>query len=128
LPLVEPRRGNETSPFSKAFSKQRQLVHRLSPRVDVRDLGLLLHPERDQSPACHDNLALSVAGVDAYNRDLVSGSDIIAEGEIGIRQALSLEEAAIRVPRDEIVKSTTHASTDKQPNRKTKPMLMNADF
>src|SRR4029077_14752760 len=49
-----------------------QLVHRLSPRVDVRDLGLLLHPERDQSPACHDHLALAVAGVDAYNRDLVS--------------------------------------------------------
>src|ERR1700704_2613348 len=97
------RRRNETSSFSEAFPKQRQLVHGLSPRVDVGDLGLLLHPERDQSPACHHHLALAVARVDAYNRDLVGGSDVIAEGKIGLRQALSLEEAAIGVPSNQVV-------------------------
>ena len=51
---------------------------------DVRDLRLLFHPEWDQSPACHDHLALAVAGVDAYNRDLVSGSHVVAEGKIGL--------------------------------------------
>jgi hypothetical protein len=48
----------------------------------MRDLWLLLHPEWDQSPACHHHLALAVAGVDPYNRDLVSGSDIVTEGKI----------------------------------------------
>ena len=66
-------------------------MRRLSSGIDVRYLRLLFHPEWDQSPACHDHLALAVAGVEAYNRDLVSGSDVIAEGKIGLRQALSLE-------------------------------------
>jgi hypothetical protein len=35
---------------------------------------------------------------------LVSGSDIIAEGKIGLRQALSPEEAAICIPSNQISK------------------------
>ena len=93
-------------------------MHRLSPRVDVRDLGLLPHPERDQSPACHDHLALAVAWVDAYNWDLVSGRYVVAEGKIGIGQALSLEETAIRVPSDQIVEPATHSSEDMHLHRK----------
>jgi hypothetical protein len=46
------------------------------------------------------------------NGDLVSGSDVIAEGKIGLRQALSLEQAAIRVPSDQIVKPATHSTGD----------------
>jgi hypothetical protein len=69
LPLVKSRRRNETSPFCKSLAKQRQLVHRLSPRVDMRNPRLLLHPKWDQSPACHDHLALAVAGVDAYPQE-----------------------------------------------------------
>ena len=34
-----------------------------------------------------DHLALAVAGIDPHNRDLVSGSDVIAEGKIGLGQA-----------------------------------------
>ena len=44
------------------------------------------------------------------NWDLVSGSDVIAEGKIGLGQALSLEETAIRVPSDQIVEPATHSS------------------
>ena len=38
------------------------------------------------------------------NWDLVSGRYVIAEGNIGLRQALSLEETTIRVTSDRIVK------------------------
>ena len=43
-----------------------------------------------------------------YNRDLVGGGDVIAEGKIGLRQAVSLEEVAIRIPSDQIVEPAAH--------------------
>jgi hypothetical protein len=58
---------------------------------------------------------------------LVSGSDVIAEPKIRLWEALSLEEAAIGVPSDQIVEPATHAATDRQSNRKTKSILVNAD-
>jgi hypothetical protein len=69
-------------------------------REHVRDLGLLLHPERDQSPACHDHLALAVAGIDTYNWDLVSRRDVIAAGKVRPGQPVGPEEAAIGVTSD----------------------------
>ena len=44
----------------------------------------------------------------------VCGSDVIAEGKVGPRQALSLEEAAIRVPSDQIVEPATHLLEDRK--------------
>jgi hypothetical protein len=86
----------------------------------MRDFGPFLHPEWDQSPTCHDHLTLTVAGINAYNRDLISGSYVVAERKIGLRQALSIEEAAIRIASDQIVETATHIFKDMHLNRKSK--------
>jgi hypothetical protein len=45
LPLVEARRRDQATALRECLPKQRQLVNRLGPRVDVRDLWLFLHPK-----------------------------------------------------------------------------------
>src|SRR6478672_8398795 len=64
--------------------------------------------QRSSSALASQRRRSIVSGVDAYNRDLVSGSDIIAERKIGLRQALSPKESAIRIPSDQIIEPATH--------------------
>ena len=47
LPFVEASRWNEAAALR--VSKQRQFVHRLGTRIDMRDLGLFLHPKKPRA-------------------------------------------------------------------------------
>jgi hypothetical protein len=53
LPFIEAGSEDETAALGKRFTEERELVHRLGARIDVRHLRLLFHPEWDKSPADH---------------------------------------------------------------------------
>jgi hypothetical protein len=77
-------------------------MHSLCTSVDVRNFGLLLHPKWDQ-PHRAITTSLSVSRVDPNDRDLIGRGDVVARRNVGLRQPTSLEQAAISIPRDQVV-------------------------
>lgn len=90
LPFEEAGRRDERPPLLERLGEHRQLLDRLRSRVDVRYLRLLLHPERDETPAGEHYLARTVAQVDPGDRDLVGRRDVVGGGKFqsALRMAL----------------------------------------
>ena len=113
LPLIKASGWDEAAAFSERLSEQGQLVYGLGTRIDMWNLGLLLHPEWDETPTGHDKLAFSVSGIDAHDRDLVSRRDVVSRRKVRARNSCRTKQRAIGIARDEIVVSTAHDPADK---------------
>jgi hypothetical protein len=113
LPLIKTGSGNEATAFRKGLAEERKLVYGFGPRIDVWNSGFLFHPKRNETPPCHDKLSLSVAGIDAHDRDLVSRRDIVSGRKIRAGDANRPKQCAIGSARDEIVIATAHDQKDK---------------
>src|SRR5262249_22093879 len=108
LPFVETCRGNETTTLSKGFSKQREPIDGLGPCIDMRHLGLLLHPKRNKPP--HHNLTLAITAINANDWDLVGWGNIVAGWEVRLGPSVGFEEPAVGVASNEVVVPATHFS------------------
>ena len=75
LPLVEGCRRNETPRVPDCSLEHAARGHRLGPRVDRGQCGVL-HPGRMEAPPGHHKLSMAVAGYD--DRHSLRGRDVVA--------------------------------------------------